>query len=77
LPQILADDRERFLQGELVVYGGEHEGSNICTIFHPEEYVRQKMARDLIVVDFVPEGAAGNPRQDVYLFQKPVVPLAG
>jgi SAM-dependent methyltransferase len=73
LPQILAEDRERFLQGELVVYGGEQEGSNICTAFHPEEYVRQKMARDLVVVDFVPEGAAGNPRQNVYLIQKPVL----
>ena len=76
LPQILTEDRERFLQGELVVYGGDEEGSNICTAFHPEEYVRQKMAKGLIVVDFVPEGAAGNPRQDVYLFQKPALSFA-
>lgn len=71
LPQILVEDRERFLQGELVVYGGDKEGSNICTVFHPEEYVRQRMAKDMIVVDFIPGGAAGNPKQDVYLFQKP------
>ncbi len=73
LPQILPEDREKFLHGELIVYGGEKEGSNICTVFHPEEYVRKKMAKDLIVVDFIPEGAAGNPRQDVYLFQKPAL----
>ena len=71
LPQLFPEDQERFKRGELVVYGGENEGSNICTAFHPEEYVREKMAKDLIVVDFVPEGAAGNPRQDVYLLQKP------
>ena len=76
LPQILVEDRERFLQGELVVYGGEREGSNICTAFHPEEYVRRKMAKDLIIVDFVPQGAAGNPRQDVYLFQNPALSFA-
>lgn len=77
LPQLLPDDQERFRCGELVVYGGENEGSNICTAFHPEEYVRQKMARDLIVVDIVPEGATGNPLQDVYLFQKPGLSPAG
>jgi len=73
LPQLLSEDQERFRRGELVVYGGEKEGSNICTAFHPEEYVRRKLAKDLIVVDHVPEGALGNPRQDVYLLKKPVV----
>jgi SAM-dependent methyltransferase len=72
LPQLLVHDQERFRRGELVVYGVENEGSNICTAFHPDEYVRQKMARDLKFVDHVPEGATSNPRQDVYLFQKPV-----
>lgn len=73
LLQLLADDQERFRCGELVVYGGDNEGSNICTAFHPEVYARQKMARDLNFVDYVPEGATGNPRQDMYLFQEPVL----
>lgn len=76
LPQLFSEDQERFKNGELVVYGGDEEGSNICTAFHPEAYVRQKLAGELIVVDFVPEGAKGNPRQDVYLFRKPVLSIA-
>jgi SAM-dependent methyltransferase len=73
LPQLLPEDQARFRRGELVVYGGDHEGSNICAAFHPEEYVRNKMARDLTFVDYIPEGALGNPRQDVFLLRKPTV----
>jgi hypothetical protein len=32
--------------------------------------VRRTLAAGLEVVDFVPEGALGNPRQDVYLLRK-------
>lgn len=72
LPHLLPEDQVRLLRGELVVYGGEHEGSNSCTAFHPDVYVREKLLRDLIVVDHVPEGALGNPHQDVYLLKKPM-----
>ncbi len=73
LPQLLPEDQERFRRGELVVYGGVQEGSNICAAFHPDDFVRQKMAKNLLVVDHVPEGALGNPRQDVYLLRKPTL----
>jgi SAM-dependent methyltransferase len=73
LPQILPEDQGRFKRGELIVYGSEHEGSNVCVAFHPEEYVRHKIAKDLIVVDYLPEGALGNPRQDVYFLKKPTL----
>lgn len=72
LPHLLSEDQERFIRGELVVYGGEQEGSNVCAAFHPDVYIRQKMAKDLLVVDHVPEGALGNPYQDVYLLRKPI-----
>ncbi len=70
LPQLLPEDQARFQRGELIVYGGDREGSNICTVFHPDVFVRSKMARDFIVVDHIPEGALGNPCQDVYLLKK-------
>jgi SAM-dependent methyltransferase len=68
---LLPEDQARFRQGELVVHGTEHAGENTCAAFHPESYVRSKLARGMTVVDFIPEGALGNPRQDAYLLRKP------
>ena len=73
LPQLLPDDQARFLNGELIVYGADGEGSNICTVFHPKEYVHKKFADGLEIVDHIPEGALGNPRQDIYLFRKAAI----
>ncbi|WP_406697285.1 class I SAM-dependent methyltransferase [Singulisphaera sp. Ch08] len=71
LPQLAAEEQERFRRGEIVVVGSRREGSNDCATFHPESYMRSTLAADLEVVDFVPEGALGNPRQDVFLLRKP------
>lgn len=71
LPQLAAEEQERFRHGEIVVVGSRREGSNDCATFHPESYVRSTLAEGLEVVDFVPEGALGNPRQDVFLLRKP------
>jgi len=66
------EERRRFAAGEMVVCGGEHAGTNICATFHPEAYVRETLARGYEFVDFVAEGALGNPRQDYHLLRKPV-----
>ena len=71
LPNIPADRRAEFERGERVVCGAEHAGTNTCTTFHPPAYVRNKLAPRLTVVDFIPEGALGNPRQDYCLLRKP------
>lgn len=69
---LFTEGRELFNQGQLVVYGGEQEGTNVCAAFHPQRYVQEKLAKNLIVVDFIPAGALGNPPQDVYLLKKPL-----
>lgn len=66
-----AEERRRFQAGEMVVCGGEHAGTNICATFHPETYVRGTLAKGFQMLDFIPEGALGNPRQDYYLLRKP------
>jgi SAM-dependent methyltransferase len=71
LSQLSPENQERFRDGRLVVLGSRREGSNDCAVYHPESYVRRTLARDLEVVDFVPEGARGNPWQDAYLLRKP------
>ncbi len=65
------EDLERFHNGEMIVYSGNVAGTNTCTAFHPETYVRNVLAKDLLVIDYILEGAKGNPLQDVYLIKKP------
>ena len=68
--ELLPADLEKYLRGELVVYYSDQDGSDTCAAFHPPIYVRYTLAADMKLVTFVPEGAAGNPKQDLYIFQK-------
>lgn len=65
-----ADERTRFERGGLVVRAVEDAGSNACGAYHPESYVRADLAHPFEVVEHVPEGARGNPHQDLWLLQK-------
>lgn len=69
-------DRARFESGSMVVLGSSREGRNDCASFHPESYVRSTLARDWQIAAFIPEGAWGNPSQDLYLLRKPAQPLS-
>jgi len=60
-----------YRSGNLVVTGSEEAGRNICAAFHPEAYVRAVLSKGFAVIDYVPEGALGNPKQDVYLLKRP------
>lgn len=72
LERLSADERARFQSGEVVVRFEQVAGTNLCTAFHPPEYVRANLARGLELVEEVPEGARGNPHQDLFLFRKPL-----
>jgi SAM-dependent methyltransferase len=61
--------REAFRAGELVVVGSEAPGSNHCNAFHPEPAVRE-LTRDWELLVWLPEGARGNPKQDLILLRK-------
>lgn len=62
--------REKFSQGEMSVFGADVAGTNMCNTFHPYQYMKIKFAPHMELMDFIKEGALGNPRQDVYLFRK-------
>jgi len=65
------DERERFRAGELVVRWGEVPGTNLCTTFHPPAWVRKRLLpHGFEEVSFVPEGASGNPYQDLFLLRR-------
>ena len=65
-----ADQRERFLAGELVVSKPAEAGTNECSVYHPERYVYEQLSNDLEVTAFLPEAARGM-QQDVVLLSKP------
>lgn len=64
------DQTKRFESGELVVLAENDAGKNTCAAFHPEAYVREELAGDLEVMDFLPGGAGGS-FQDAYLLRSP------
>jgi len=64
-------DLLEYHKGKLVVRQPDVVGTNYCMAFHPEGYIRSVLARDFEVVDFIPEGAKGNPPQDAYLMRSP------
>jgi hypothetical protein len=45
-------------------------GSNLCSAYHPEEYLRETLAHGFELVDLEEEGARGNPTQDLVVLQK-------
>jgi SAM-dependent methyltransferase len=70
LPRLDGHERERFEHGELVVRWGEVAGSNLCSAYHPERYLRDTFASGFAFLELEPEGARGNPTQDLVLLQK-------
>jgi SAM-dependent methyltransferase len=71
LPRLTPDERDRFAAGEVVVRWEEVAGTNLCTTFHPPDWVRTRLAAGLEHLDFVAGGARGNPFQDLFLFRRP------
>jgi SAM-dependent methyltransferase len=64
-------ERATFDAGGLVVRWPEGAGTNLCSAFHPSSFVKERLAAGLEVAELVPEGAKGNPHQDLYLLRKP------
>jgi SAM-dependent methyltransferase len=64
------EERERFHRGELIVHFEELAGANLCSAFHPEEYVRAVLPAGLELLEVGPAGAAGTGKQDFYLARK-------
>jgi SAM-dependent methyltransferase len=71
LKRLTASERAVFSSGEVVVRCDQLAGTNLCTAFHPRTYVQQSLGRELELIDFVAEGAKGNPYQDLFLLRKP------
>ena len=49
----------------------DEPGSNACGAYHPEAFVRERLAPPFGAIAFRPEGALGNPHQDLWLLRRP------
>jgi hypothetical protein len=47
------------------------QGGNAFMAFHPVDYVKTRLVKDFVMVDYLAGGAFGNPYQDVWLLKKP------
>lgn len=70
LSVMLPEEQNRFRAGLLVTRSETQAGTNTCATFHPPVYVHRTLANGFDVIDFIPEGAKGNPHQDVFLLRK-------
>lgn len=70
LPDLTPEERDRFEHGDLVVREGEAAGTNRCGAYHPERYVRERLADGFVLLEHQPEGARGNPHQDLVLLRR-------
>jgi|SRR5687768_3157475 len=68
--RLTPEEQEAFETGKPVVFGEGQAGTNICASFCPEPFMRNVLAKDFTVVDYIPFGAQ-DAGQDVYLLQKP------
>jgi len=68
--ELTEEERASFDAGRLVVRRDDLPGSNTCGAYHPEAYVRTHLPASLKVVAHLPEGALGNPFQDLWLARR-------
>jgi SAM-dependent methyltransferase len=72
------EERARYDAGDPVVRWPRVAGSNLCTTFHPEAYVRDRLAPAMELLEFASEGGTvGGRRQDLAVFRKPARGRAG
>lgn len=63
-------DQERFRNGELVVISAADAGTNACAAFHPYAYMKDVLAPEYDILEFIPEGLG----QDFWLLRKRSAP---
>jgi SAM-dependent methyltransferase len=69
-PKLSRAERHVYDGGGVVCQRDEFRGLNLCQAFHPESYLRRVLADGFAVMAFEPEGAKGNPRQDLSILKR-------
>ena len=64
------EERRRFDAGEVVVRDSSLAGTNLCAVYHPEQFVRENPGTGFEVIDFRPAVAPPYVLQDQYLLRR-------
>lgn len=64
------EEQDRFNRGELLVLNAELAGTNLCGVYHSKGYVEANWSSYFRILRFIPEGAKGSPRQDLYILER-------
>jgi SAM-dependent methyltransferase len=70
LGELTVEEQGRFRSGRPVAKHEDAGGTNRCGVYFSDEYIRTRFADGFRVLDFLPQGAKGNPHQDLVLLQK-------
>ena len=70
LGQLDVQQQARVLAGEMVVTHSDAAGTNLCGVYFTEEYLRGRVSPAFDVVESLPQGARGNPPQDLVLLRR-------
>lgn len=55
---------------DILVFGEEASGTNLCAAYHSENYMVQQEKLGLTLVDYLPGGVRDSSEQDMYLFRR-------
>jgi len=71
LSKLTDTESASYSAGRIVVRYGQAAGTNLCSVYHPESYVRRKLRGNFSMVLARPRAASGNGNQDIFLLRKP------
>jgi len=63
-------ERTAFTAGNLIVRYEQASGTNLCSAYHPEAYVRRQMSAGYTVRTMIPAGTREALHQDLYLLRR-------
>jgi SAM-dependent methyltransferase len=70
LKRLTDEERQTFLNGDVVVLYEGAPGTSLCSAYHPAGYVHDKLGAEFELTAFRPSAEDG--RHDMHLFRKPV-----
>ena len=70
IDSLSAREKSLFSGGEIVLRQPHGETTNLCNAFHPPAAFQRLAGEYFTVRDYVPEGALGNPPQDLWVLEK-------
>jgi len=70
LDKLSSEGRQRYLADEIVITQPGKQGKNDCAAFHPPGAFRSLVGDRFAVLEFVPQGAQGNPVQDLWVCRR-------